>query len=413
MTKHIQLALSIIFCFLFQLAQSQETIKTMFYNLLNFSEAPPSDRPAILNDILATYEPDIFMVAELQTSSDRDLILNNSFNYTTQNMAGAAFVGNTSGFDGINQLVFYDDDKMDLISSQQIQTNVRDINHYKFELNTVNQEIIDVFVAHFKAAQGDSNVQERLAEANAFVNYAAANLDANSNVIFGGDFNFYTDQEPGFQTILFGTQTINFLDPINRIGEWNSNSSFQDVHTQSTRRSNNDFGDFGAGGGLDDRFDFIFISENLSLSTNPVRYVENSYEAYGNNNNCYNDDINFSNCTGNFSQELRDLLYNMSDHLPVVMSIEINSDFLNAKPFEISQQIQFLNGNVNQERLDLLFESKLVGKYLVFYNQLGQLVHKTSINQTTLNVPISNLSSGVYFLKIEGLNGTLKFFKTN
>ncbi len=409
--KRVLLFIAVCFLNGFNRLNSQETIKTMFYNLLNFSEAPPTDRADILNNILATYQPDIFMVAELQSPADRDLILNNSFNYTGQNITAAPFVFNTSGFASLNQLVFYDDDKMTLISSTQIQTNIRDINHYKFELSTNQNEILDVFVAHFKAAQGDENVQERLAEANAFINYASNNLTSNSNVIFGGDFNFYTAQEPAFQTILFGTQSLSFLDPINRMGDWNSNFNFKDVHTQSTRLSNNSFDDFGAGGGLDDRFDFIFISDNLTSDSNPIRYAEDSYKAYGNNANCYNDNINFSNCTGTFSQSLRDLLYDMSDHLPVVMNLEIDSNFLASQQFQLNNSVSFLEGNLVSQRLQLQFSDNVIGKKLRIYNQLGQLVKLHTIESNIESLDIESLNNGFFFLQIENLNGALKFLK--
>ena len=51
-------------------------------------------------------------------------------------------------------------------------------------------------------------------------------------------------------------------DPINTPGSWNNNEDFRGVHTQSTRTSSSGFGG-GAGGGLDDRFDFIMVSQNL------------------------------------------------------------------------------------------------------------------------------------------------------
>ncbi|MFN2261364.1 MAG: hypothetical protein ABR595_04810, partial [Psychroflexus sp.] len=221
-------------CFGVQFSFGQETIKTMFYNLLNFSSAPPIDRAEILNDILANYEPDIFMICELELPQDGGQILTSSFNYTSANIQSVPFQFNTSGISSLHQLVYYDADKMTLVNSEIIPTNVRDINHYQFQLNTNSETILDVFVAHFKAAQGFSNEQQRLFEANQFVNYVE-NLPPDSNIIFGGDFNLYSAFEPAFQVISQGTQNIDFLDPIDEIGAWNNNSEFAQVHTQSTR----------------------------------------------------------------------------------------------------------------------------------------------------------------------------------
>lgn len=408
---------SIIFLFIVVIGvqglNAQQTINTMFYNLLNFSEAPPTNRGNLLNNILATYQPDLFMVAELQSPFDRDIILNNAFNYTAQSMVAVPFVFNTSSnFSGINQLVFYDEDKLTLTSSHQIQTNIRDINHYTFTLNTTQNETLEVFVAHFKAAQGEENVQERLNEANAFISYASANLTADSNVLFAGDFNFYNAQEPGFQTILFGTPSISFIDPINRLGDWNSNVNFQDVHTQSTRTSNNDFEDFGAGGGLDDRFDFIFLSENMNSQANSIRYVDASYKTYGNNSNCYNNNINSSNCTGEYSQSLRDLLYNVSDHLPVVLQLETDSNFLPSQNFQLNNSLSFFEGNVIRDQLQLKIDQSIIHQNMRIYNQGGQLVKRHTIQSEIESLNCKNLSTGLYYIKIEGLDGFLKFFKS-
>ncbi|WP_159429383.1 endonuclease/exonuclease/phosphatase family protein [Psychroflexus halocasei] len=383
----------------------------MFYNLLNFSEAPPTDRSDILNSILASYDPDIFMVSELQTEADMNLILNQSFEYTEQPVSAAPFVYNTSGFGGnINQLVFFKNEKMQLLETHQIQTNIRDINHYKFQMNTIDEEILHVFVAHFKASQGDSNVQERYSEAVNFVNYISE-LDANANIIFGGDFNFYSASEPGFLVIQYATLAIDMLDPLNRIGEWHNNSNYQDVHSQSTRISNNDFGSFGAGGGLDDRFDFIFISDNLKNQSNDIRYIEDTYQAYGNNANCFNDNINYVNCTGDFDQDLRNQLYNMSDHLPVVMSLETDSNFLKVKKYQIKNNVSLINGNLIDDIVDFKFNSSLLGEKAYIYNSLGQKISGFTINNTFKSYDISTYPNGIYMLKITDLEGHIKIIK--
>ncbi len=390
----------------------QTNIKTMFYNLLNFSTAPPENRAEILNDILANYEPDIFMVCELELPQDGGEILTNSFNYTTANIQSVPFQFNTSGISTIHQLVYYDADKLTFVDSEIIQTNIRDINHYQFQLNTNSETILDVFVAHFKAAQGFSNEQQRLFEANQFINYVET-LPADSNIIFGGDFNLYSALEPAFQVITSGTEDINFLDPIDEIGAWNNNSQFAQVHTQSTRSSNDDFDDFGAGGGLDDRFDFIFISDNLKNQNNPIRYVENSYAAFGNNGNCFNDNISDNDCYGAYNQNLRNLLYLMSDHLPVVMSLEIDENFLKSKDFDIEDLISFSNGNIVQDILALNFNTNVQNKKFSIYNALGQEIHQSSVIAKHVEVDVSEYSVGVYFLKLEGVNHALKFLKSN
>lgn len=59
---------------------SQEDYTLMFYNLLDFPEAPPANRDEILHELLEDVQPDIFMVCELQDATGADLILNSVLN---------------------------------------------------------------------------------------------------------------------------------------------------------------------------------------------------------------------------------------------------------------------------------------------------------------------------------------------
>jgi len=86
-------------------------------------------------------------------------------------------------------------------------------------------------------------------------------LSAGSNFIVVGDFNLYRATEPAYIRLLDQTNPGYFLDPVNRPGYWNNNASFADVHTQSTRVAT--LPDGGSNGGLDDRFDFILVSQAI------------------------------------------------------------------------------------------------------------------------------------------------------
>ena len=107
------------------------------------------------------------------------------------------------------------------------------------------------------------------------------------------------------------------FDPIDRIGNWHNNSSFSDVHTQSPRTTS--FGG-GANGGMDDRFDWLFVSESILNNQSRMVYIDDSYTAFGNDGNHFNDAINSGN---NFSvsEQIADALHDASDHLPVYMDV--------------------------------------------------------------------------------------------
>ena len=390
----------------FIVSKGQNSARILFYNLLEFPEAPPSNRDVILRDILNPIQPDIFMVAELQDNVGSDIILNQSLNFNSTLYAAAPFVFNTSGNGGsINVMLYYKGDKFSLELTDNIQTSLRDINRYQLKAKTTledsNPIILECFVAHFKASQGPSNEQIRFNMAQDFTTYINTNLSPDANVIFAGDFNFYSANESGFQQLFIGNTSIPMNDPVNALGDWNTNSSFADVHTQSTRTSNNPFNDYGSGGGLDDRFDFIFVSSNLLDTTNNAYYIPNTYKTYGNNGNCYNDNVSDSSCIGPYSQATRNLLWNMSDHLPVVMDIQLNQDFLNTSSFAVQDLITFPDGNVADATLTLYVEDANLDKVesVEIFNSIGQLLysHNVNTNITTLNV--SSLTSGMYYLK--------------
>jgi hypothetical protein len=71
--------LTLVFFIVSLCVSAQGTIKTMFYNLLEFPSAQPNNREQILMEILNEYEPDLFMICELESEYGADLILNTSF----------------------------------------------------------------------------------------------------------------------------------------------------------------------------------------------------------------------------------------------------------------------------------------------------------------------------------------------
>ncbi|WP_027391674.1 hypothetical protein [Aquimarina latercula] len=402
-----------------QISFGQATIKTMFYNVLNYPEAPPENREEILEIIIDSYEPDIFMICELETEIGGEEILNESLNDDNNNYSSAPFLSNFSNSDvELHQLLYYNNQKFTLIDSQRLTTTIRDINWYTLELISDNQVTnpirIEVFVSHLKASRGTENEVKRLNMVNKFIdNYE--NLDEDAYVIFAGDLNVYSSDEPAYQELLNSNNKITMADPINKPGNWTSNETFTTIHTQSTRLSSEDFDNFGSGGGLDDRFDFILISENM-INNTELSYVPDSYLAYGNNGDCYNQRIDDTDCTGIYDSSLRDALYTMSDHLPVVMELQSNQQFLNTPEFtETVKNIQLTNGNIIRDKLSLQIDNTLESIDFEIYNTLGQKIKSFSADSNTItNISVSELSLGMYYLvPININNNTIKFLKVN
>lgn len=395
---------------------AQGIIKTMFYNLLEFPSAFPSNRAEILRDILQEYKPDIFMVCELETEAGAAIILNTSLNNGGNHYAMAPFMPTQSGDPEHLQLIFYRKNMFSLEAMEVLPTAIRDINYYTLKLNTADQQtdpvFIEVFVTHLKSSQGTANKQLRLEMVQQFTNRLAI-MDPNAFVIFSGDFNLYTHTEPAYQELLNPTNAIVMVDPINRPGSWHNNINFQDIHSQSTRIYSGPFG-AGAGGGLDDRFDFIVMSSNMQ--TDPkLKYIPDTYKSFGNNGNCYDNNINSPDCFGDFSQELRDNLYNMSDHLPIVMDLETNKDIILKTEDFRSQHVITLESTLVQEKLNIRMNSNISGKInFEIYNILGQkLLEYVSEGSEYISIDVSKLSNGIYYLRTNlPSSQTFKFIKT-
>ena len=401
----------------------QTQIKTMSYNLMHFpsttyyneSTGTFTDRTPVLKGIMDTYQPDILMVCELESSQGADQILQMALQTSDNRYNRANFAYNQSSWDNtLQQLVFYNSQKLTLVSQDIVNTTVRDINHYTFQLNNTLIRL-DVFVSHLKASTGISNEQKRLEMVQQLTNYFAS-IPSNSFVIFGGDFNLYTSDEPAYRELLDATNPIVLVDPINSPGYWTSNYEFETIHTQSPLTTNYHFqlasgGRDGATGGMDDRFDFILMSQNL-INGPQLKYVPGSYKAYGNNGNCYNSYISNTNCSGIYPQNLRNLLVNMSDHLPVVMTLETPVT-LDINQLTHKSQITFATANISSNEIILNVPSHFFGYYGEIFNQLGQKMGVYNLNQESLNIDISSYAQGIYYIKVknEDTQKPLKFIK--
>lgn len=417
------------------IAAGQEILKTMTYNLLNFPTAPPSNRTEILKNILDEYQPDLLMVNELESELGADLILNESILPSNPHFARSEFIplqSDPETNNALHNMVFYDTQKLTLENEEVYKTTVRDINRYTFLLNTTEQDDapvrLEVFVTHLKSSTGTANQQIRLDMINVFID-ALENVYADdeehtpiapdSYVLFAGDMNFYTSSESGYQRLRNADETnlrtfVDVLNPDNVLQSWTgNNANWHIMHTQSTRL--NQYGGYGAGSGMDDRFDFVFFSDNL-FDNPELEYVEDSYAAYGNNGNCHDKSINDESCEGKYSLELRDNLFYMSDHTPVVMQLQTNQTFLSTPNFSQAELISFPNGNMPGTTLFVRVDDSVTQNIsFKIYNVLGQEVKVVPNNNSTLyQVDVSGFSNGVYYLMPQNSTGkTYKFLKTN
>lgn len=414
-----------ILCITFSHVSAQETVKVMFYNLLNY---PLEDAvPNRINDltyIMADYQPDLLLVCELNNISGAIDVLNVTRSAMNENFDMATYVSNTSDdFVGdqndLQNLLYYDSTKFSIEEEIIVPTFLRDFNVYRVQLKTVDQTTnpveLFIIICHLKASSGISNAQQRFEMIQDLEVYLDT-LPANTNVLLGGDLNVYTYSEDAFQTLISENNNITFVDPPNRVGSWHNNPNYVDVFTQSTRTQNG-FG--GATGGFDDRFDFILTSENMA-STATITYVPDSYQVFGNNGlvSCYNKAINSSDCetTGSeFTYTLRNALHNFSDHLPVTLSLETDATFLGIEDVELSSRMHLESTIINESLIVTINAAELYNKPLYIYNNLGQNIK--TFQMTSENIQrfdVSNLSNGLYILSVpSSYSNPIKFIISN
>lgn len=413
----LRIAIPLLLCMCCMQIFAQEQFKIMFYNVLNYPNQGPASRIQDLEIILEAYSPDIFMACEINNANGATTILSTLQNLNAD-FEAANFVLNTSDNttgdqNDLQNMLYYDGTKFILESQHVVTTIFRDFNHYVLKLNTDDQDSnpirIHAFVAHLKASQFSPNPELRKDMVDDLVAYMNT-LPADSYVILGGDLNVYTHTEPAYQELLDTTNHITLVDPADRNGSWHNNTNYIDVFTQSTR-NNSTLG--GAGGGFDDRFDFILTSNNI-LSNSEMGYVANSYQAFGNNANinCFNASINSSDCAGSlYDASIRASLYRMSDHLPVTLELETNAS-LSTDSFTLTDALTIQGSNLVSSLLQLeIQQGTFKDTSLYIYNTFGQLIQTFSVENTnTLTIDVSQLSDGMYYIVTQSQK-PLKFIK--
>jgi hypothetical protein len=388
-------ALLILFILPVTLVKSQDTLTILSYNILNYPISN-STKADTLKPIIQYIQPDIFMITELTSSSGATTILNDALN-----VDGVTSYQKATYFNGpdTDNMLYYNSDKLVLYSQFEIATTLRNISEYVLYYDvpgmTASSDTVFLYcyMAHLKASTGAANEQQRNQEAVTLKNYmdSRGNIE---NVILGGDFNLYTSSEAAHNTILNGGNVALF-DPISSPGNWNNNAAFANIHTQSTRSGV--IGDGGAFGGMDDRFDFIFFSNDLFTGVNKLTYVPSSYSAVGNDGNHFNKSINSTPTNTSAPANVIDALYIMSDHLPIVIkailpiNVGINEkgSIANWKGFYSKGQFNFKSHTIERELKVFIYDS------------MGKMLQKQLfMGQKQFSLKLKNLSVGLYFVKV-------------
>ena len=340
----------IFFLFLsFCLYSANDTIRVMQYNLLNYgnytsyctaSNNNIDDKDESLISIINYAQPDIFSVNEISENPYYqqhllDVVLNiNGISYY-QKAEGTNIAGST-----IVNMLYYNSDKLGLSFQDVIETDIRDINLYRLFYKPQNgcpisdTIFLNCITAHLKSGNTSSSRVQRANMTLAVMNYIN-NQGLIGNTIFMGDFNIYSSTEDAYKNLTENFSTdIRFFDPINTPGNWHSSPSYAFVHTQSTHSTSNGCC---ASGGMDDRFDFILLSERIINFQENIGFISGTYTSLGQDGLHFDQSINYPQ-NNSAPEYVIEAIYNMSDHLPVYIDLLI-------EPNEVPPHFEFTGGN--------------------------------------------------------------------
>ncbi len=414
--------LYILFVLTFTL-QAQDTITVMQYNLLEygnyqsgFAECFETNnntqrKDECIRTIMDFVKPDIFTVCEFGATQT----LQSDFIKHNLNINGATYwksdnIINYANSNIINH-IFYDSRKMELKKHVALRTNPRDTDIYELYMKTPGLLAGDTIklvciVAHPKAGMNyEANRRALMQTAMDYVNQHYSN----DNVLIMGDFNMYRASETGYQllTRTYSNPNVCFVDPlanVGGVGEWNNNIQFAPFHTQSTRRYSDECF---SSGGLDDRFDFILMSDEIYMGFNKIKYINNSFYAVGNDGRHFDQSVD-QNGNSAVSPEIAEALFDASDHLPVTMKMAVYSNLDTEENTMMKWRIypNPTDGIINIEMppCDSPTEYKIT-------NIIGQTLMTGSFNEKSQQIDVSRLNNGLYLISVNNL--IFKFVKIN
>lgn len=369
---------------------AQDSITVLQYNLLyygvttgfcNNANNNYQNKDNYLRTIIDHTRPDIFTVNELSSVRFyQDNIVSEVLNTNGRKTYKRAPSTNLAGSEIVNML-YYDSIKLGLKSAEAISFYIRDINLYKLYFKTESLHegdtvFLNCIVAHLKAGDSPQDATTRAGMVSNVLQWLE-NTETPGNYLIMGDFNLYTDQEEAYQLLTGPENTgpFKFIDPVNRSGKWSNNPVYADVHTQSVTTTGSNCQ---AGGGMDDRFDFILASSAIMNGTDKVTYRTDSYRAVGQDGLHFNRSITLL-PNNSVPPNVLEALGKMSDHLPVRMVLDLNIDIPNqlAENSNIRNSYLAIDTEGNQSIIFTALKPSAVK--IEIYNVMGQLLQSNHI----------------------------------
>ena len=420
MKKYLLIIIALALTWVVIPAKAQDTLTVMQYNLLyygnhqsGFADCFETNnntqrKDECIRTIVNYVKPDIFTVCEFgATQALQTDFLRHNLNINGANYWQSDNIINYANSNIINH-IFYDSRKMGLKKHVALRTNPRDTDVYELYLKTPSLAAGDTtklvcIVAHPKAGMGYEGQRRALMQiAMDYVNQ----YYPTDNVLIMGDFNMYGASESGYRllTQTYSNPSICFMDPLailGGVGEWTNNNQFTAFHTQSTRSYSDECF---SSGGLDDRFDFILMADEIAFSYNHLRYVQGSYHAVGNDGQHFNMSVNQGNNTA-VPTEVADALFDGSDHLPVTMKIAVDAH-LGVEDNEAQSLYATVAPNPATDQAIVSFFNPMQGLVkFELYSLQGQLLQREAAvmgeGSQQYELALQDVTKGFYLFRIK------------
>ncbi len=400
--------------------QAQDTLTLLQYNLLNYGNNTSycnsnnnnlADKDQYIKTIVHYINPDVFTVNEMGGSpAMQQRLLDHALN--TDAITWYRKADYTPPSDYLVNMLYYNSKKLRYYSHVTAQSYIRDIDIYKLyyysqDLKQGDTIFINCIVAHLKAGAGTENSNKRKIMAQNLMTFLAAHSHE-MNYLLMGDFNAYTFAgEPAMNLFINNANTdIRFHDPIDRMGPWHNNNNYSDIHTQSTHASSNGCA---ASGGMDDRFDYILISNDVKNVTHKVSYISGTYRAVGQDGKHFNKSINASPANTSVPADVLNALYHNSDHLPVTLKLKVDKTLgINEWKNTAFNDIRFANPVHNHLTLSVdAFRNSMLEVQII--SLTGKVIVTKELpvikGDNTFQITVGYLPKGLYILKFSDEKG--------
>ncbi len=401
--------LSVLLLFNIAICKAQpfyDTLSIVHYNILRYGSPgisctplPVSEKNPYLRTFINYTLPDVFSVNEIGNSQLYvDYLLNDVLNTNGRTQYKAAIYA--SNGDDIGDIIFYNSTKIQLVGQSIISCTPRSFFLYNFKYVNPSKADDNAFftciIGHLKASNGSAFEAERAGCAANIMAHLSTNYTTTGNYFVMGDFNIYKTTEAAIANFTTNSNTkINFYDPVYALtstagksfyignntsigtGTWN-NAQFAPYHTQCAAAGQLNCG---SGGGMDDRFDYIFTNRSVLDDSAKLNYIPGSYKAIGNDGLHYNKSIN-DGPNDSAPAEVIAALYNISDHLPVALKVRIDVEL---KPIVQPITTTSYIGSVFKSTASIFFTNANTTISGIYKSSLPNFITITGIkNLTTL-----------------------------